>query len=78
MSKQKVLQPLRGKITIRERFLSSLKKQAFTSKDVYSFMTSLHPKRYVHPTEGFAMVIGPLLFEKKVKRVERGKYEVVS
>jgi hypothetical protein len=66
------------KSTIRERFLSSLKKRSFTSKDVYAFTAKLHPERYVHQTEGFAAVIGPLLFEQRIRRVERGKYEVLS
>lgn len=70
-------QPPPQKMMIREKFFTSLKKQSFTSKDVYLFMAGLHPERYVHQAEGFVMVIGPLLFEKKIRRVERGKYEVV-
>jgi len=67
-----------SKMTIRERFLASLKKRAFTSKEVYLFMAGLHSERYVHQAEGFALVIGPLLFEKRIKRVERGRYEVLE
>ena len=66
------------KLLVREKFLASLKKKAFTSKDVYLFMAGLHAERFVHQAEGFAMVIGPLLFEKKIKRVERGRYELVE
>ena len=63
---------------VREQFLASLKaKKSFTTKEVQAFMQTRRPERYVHQAEGFATVIEPLLFERRIRRVERGHYEVV-
>ena len=63
----------------KEGFLVSLEgKKSFAAKDVYVFMQKQHPERYVHQGEGFQAIIEPLIFEKRIKRVRRGTYEVIS
>jgi hypothetical protein len=65
--------------TQRMKFLADLQSKkvtAFTAKDCYVFLQK-DKERFVHQAECFQSIINPLLFERKIKRVERGFYEVI-